>query len=43
MDALVLAGMLLRGVEATRETADFPKLGARPTLDEEPDKDKDIP
>ena len=43
MDALVLTGMLLRGVEATRETVDFPKLGARPTLDEEPDKDKDIP
>ena len=43
MDALVLAGMLLRGVEATRETVDFPKLGTRPTLDEEPDKDKYIP
>ena len=43
MGALVLAGMLLRGVEVTRETEDFPKLGTRPTLDEEPEKDKDIP
>jgi len=43
MDALVPAGMLLRGAEVTRETVDFPKLGTRPTLDEEPEKDKDIP